>query len=195
MPFWDLSHSVARRTARRGHPTQHVANKTIYDHLPWQRASRVKKKNNIDNITEAINLHANPKILQQKVAEATEPKLTFKEISNIKRQSLTSQLSLYLIKTTALKVYSIRINICRIYFKFPKMILVDATYKLLDWQMTVYLLFCIVGDGLSKIVATFTLVCRSLKSTALPGLRVTMYGKISLHAMLLQVVRSLSANL
>ena len=46
-----------------------------------------EKKNNIDNITEAINLHANPKILQQKVAEATEPKLTFKEISNIKRQS------------------------------------------------------------------------------------------------------------
>lgn len=61
--------------------------------------------------------------------------------------------------------------------------------------MTVYLLFCIVGDGLSKIVAMFTLVWRSLKSTVLPGLRVTMYGKISLHAMLLQVVRSLSANL
>ena len=38
-----------------------------------------EKKNNIDNITEAINLHANPKILQQKVAEATEPKLTFKK--------------------------------------------------------------------------------------------------------------------
>ena len=39
--------------------------------------------------------------------------------------------------------------------KFPEMIVVDATYKLLDLRMQVYLLMCIDGDGLSEIVAIF----------------------------------------
>ena len=41
--------------------------------------------------------------------------------------------------------------------KFPEIILVDATYKLLDLRMPVYLLMCIDGDGLSEIVCTFIL--------------------------------------
>ena len=52
----------------------HVANKTIYGHLPRHRATPVK--HNDDNIAEAIKLHANPKILQQKVEEATGRKLS-----------------------------------------------------------------------------------------------------------------------
>lgn len=82
------------------------------------------------------------------------------------------------------------------------MILVDATYKLLDWQIPVYLLFCIVGDGLSKIVAIFTLAQETKgvevfkkHSPSWSQTKVTMYGKISLHAMLLKVVWRLSANL
>ena len=82
------------------------------------------------------------------------------------------------------------------------MILVDATYKLLDWQMPVYLLFCIVGDGLSKIVAMYTLAQETKgvevfkkHSPSWSQTKVIMYGKISLHTMLLQVVWRLSANL
>ena len=63
----------------------HVANKTIYEHLPRQRASRVKRS--VDNIAEAIKLQANPKLLQQKVEETTGRKVTLKDISNIKQRS------------------------------------------------------------------------------------------------------------
>lgn len=44
-----------------------------------------------------------------------------------------------------------------LFAKFPEIILVDATYKLLELRMPVYLLMCIDGDGLSEIVAMFTL--------------------------------------
>ena len=38
-----------------------------------------------------------------------------------------------------------------IYEKFPEMLLVDATYKLIDLRIPVYLLLVIDGDGLSEI--------------------------------------------
>ena len=41
------------------------------------------------------------------------------------------------------------------YAHFPEILLVDATYKLLDLRMPVYLLMCIDGDGLSEVVAMF----------------------------------------
>ena len=42
-----------------------------------------------------------------------------------------------------------------IYAHFPEILLVDATYKLLDLRMPVYLLMCIDGDGLDEVVAMF----------------------------------------
>ena len=44
-----------------------------------------------------------------------------------------------------------------LFAKFPEMILIDALYKLFDLRMPVYLLLCIDGDGLSEVVAMFTL--------------------------------------
>ena len=41
----------------------------------------------IRNITEAIQLQANRKLLQQKVEETTGRKVTLKDISNIKQRS------------------------------------------------------------------------------------------------------------
>lgn len=68
--------------------------------------------------------------------------------------------------------------------------------------MPVYLVFCIVGDGLRKIVAMFTLAQETKgvevfkkHSPSWSQTKVTMYSKISLHALLLQVVGRLSANL
>lgn len=42
-----------------------------------------------------------------------------------------------------------------IYTHFPEILLGDATYKLLDLRMPVYLLMGIDGDGLSEVVAMF----------------------------------------
>ena len=153
----------------------HVANKTIYEHLPRQRASRVKQS--VDNIAEAIKLQANPKLLQQKVEEATGRKVTLKDISNIKQRSKQdinknnledviqhlknqpgSTTEVIIDKDDNFKgIFYQDKYMHNLFEKFPEMILVDATYKLLDLRMPVYLLMCIDGDGLSEIVAMFTL--------------------------------------
>ena len=39
--------------------------------------------------------------------------------------------------------------------KYPEMILVDATYKLLDLRLPAYLLLVIDGNGYSEIVVLF----------------------------------------
>ena len=44
-----------------------------------------------------------------------------------------------------------------IYEKFPEVLLVDATYKLLDLRLPVFLLMCVNGDGLSEIAGMFIL--------------------------------------
>ena len=43
----------------------------------------------------------------------------------------------------------------KVYEKFPEILLVDATYKLLELRMPIYLLIAIDGDGQSEIVALF----------------------------------------
>ena len=43
------------------------------------------------------------------------------------------------------------------YEKFPEMLLVDATYKLIDLRILVYLLLMIDGDELSEIAALIIL--------------------------------------
>ena len=43
------------------------------------------------------------------------------------------------------------------YEKFPEMFLVDATYKLIDLRIPVYLLLVIDGDGLNEIAALIIL--------------------------------------
>ena len=44
-----------------------------------------------------------------------------------------------------------------IYSKFPELLLVDATYKLLDLRLPGYLLLCVDGDSLSEIAGMFIL--------------------------------------
>ena len=41
--------------------------------------------------------------------------------------------------------------------KFPEILLLDATYKLIDLRIPVYLLLVVDGDELSEIVALFIL--------------------------------------
>ena len=52
----------------------------------------------------------------------------------------------------------------KIYETYPEILLVDATYKLLELRLPVYLLLVIDGDGLSEIAALFVLA-DELKST------------------------------
>lgn len=63
--------------------------------------------------------------------------------------------------TKTLKACFNKIATRRIYDSFPEIILVDATYKLLELRLPVYLLVTIDGNGLSEVVALFLLVDES----------------------------------
>ena len=153
----------------------HQLTQEIYQHLPRQRAGHCK--DNVEVIEDAIKLKANPKLLQQKVENTTGKKITLKDISNlkqnckkeVKRNDLVDLME-YLNRQTG-SFTEVIINtekefkgiffqdeyMKNLYNLFPEVILVDATYKLLDLRMPVYLLMCIDGDGLSEIAAMFLL--------------------------------------
>ena len=61
----------------------HVTSKTIYEHLPRERASRLQRS--VKNIAEEIQLQEYPKLLQEKVEETRGRKVTLKDISNIRQ--------------------------------------------------------------------------------------------------------------
>ena len=151
----------------------HALQKQIYERLPRQRAARSKEVTN--DIVDAIKLQANPKLLQQKIETATGKKVTLKDISNIKQNSKKNiqkndleDVIGYLKKQAGCctdvvvdeennfkGLFYQDAHMQNIYTHFPEILLVDATYKLLDLRMPVYLLMGIDGDGLSEVVAMF----------------------------------------
>ena len=151
----------------------HVLQKQIYEHLPRQRAARNKEVT--QDIKDAIKLQANPKLLKQKIETATGKKVTLKDISNIKQNSKKNvqkndleDVIGYLKKQPGCwtdaavdeennfkGLFYQDAHMQNMYAHFLEILLVDATYKLLDLRMPVYLLMCIDGDGLSEVVAMF----------------------------------------
>ena len=151
----------------------HALKKQIYERLPRQRAARCK--NVAKDIEDAIQLQANPQLLKEKIENATGKRVTLKDISNIKQNSMKhlkkndlEDVIEYLKKQPGTKtdiVVDVDNNFKGLFFQddymediyahFPEILLVDATYKLLDPRMPVYLLMCIDGDRLSEIVAMF----------------------------------------
>ena len=151
----------------------HVLQKQIYERLPRQRATRTKEVTR--DIEDAIKLQANSKLLKQKIETSTGKKVTLKDISNIKQNSKKNiqkndldDVIGYLKKQPGCctdvvvdeennfkSLFYQDAHMQNIYTHFPEILLVDATYKLLDLRMPVYLLMGIDGDGLSEVVAMF----------------------------------------
>lgn len=151
----------------------HVLQKQIYERLPRQRAARTKEVTR--DIEDAIKLQANPKLLKEKIETSTGKKVTLKDISNIKQNSKRNiqkndleDVIGYLKKQPGCctdvvvdeennfkSLFYQDAHMQNIYTHFPEILLVDATYKLLDLRMPVYLLMGIDGDGLSEVVAMF----------------------------------------
>ena len=126
----------------------------------------------LEEVKSAIKLKANNKWLQQKIEQDIGKKVTLKDISNIKyrtrlplnRNDLDSVVE-FLQKEGDSSV-DIMVGqeenfkgllyqdayMRNMYMKFSEVMLVDATYKLLDLRMPVYLLLVINGNGLSEII-------------------------------------------
>ena len=152
----------------------HELAKELYERLPRQRAVSEEDKIEMEN---AIKLKANSKLLRQKIEQSTSEKVTLKDIANMKhetrqdfnRNDLDSVISyLRQQKGSTTEVIINQENnfeglffqdeyMRQMYSKFPELLLVDATYQLLELRMPVYLLLCVDSEGLSEIVGMFIL--------------------------------------
>ena len=156
----------------QGH--NHQLSKELYEHLPRQRALSEECK---ERIADAIKLKANTKLLQRNVVQTTGKRVTLKDIANLK-QKCRKEFNkndlddvIGLLKRQQGAIVELLIDsennfkglfyqdsyMRNIYSKFPELLLVDATYKLLDLRLPVYLLLCVDGDGLSEIAGMFIL--------------------------------------
>ena len=148
----------------------HQLSKELYDHLPRQRALSEECKL---GVLDAIKLKANTKLLQQNVLQTTGKRVTLKDIANLK-QKCRKEFNkndlddvIGLLKRNKGATVELLIDdennfkglfyqdsyMKNIYSKFPELLLVDATYKLLDLldlRLPVYLLLCVDGAKLRE---------------------------------------------
>ena len=146
--------------------------KDLYESLPRKR---LLPGHVLEEVKSAIKLKANNKLLQQKIEQDIGKKVTLKGISNIKyrtrlplnRNDLDSvveflqkegdsSVDIMVDQEENFKGLLYQDTYMRnMYMKFPEVMLVDATYRLLDLRMPVYLLLVIDGNGLSEIIGLF----------------------------------------
>ena len=141
----------------------------LYNHLPRQRRLLGHDKG---EIKEAIRLKANNKLIQKKIEISTGRPVTFKDIQNLKAETRKEHNSNELddlvtfLKRKGTSTADITVDkdkefrclfyqdekMKTTYGQFPKLLMVDATYKLLDLKMPVFALLVVDGHGLSEIV-------------------------------------------
>ncbi|XP_065901369.1 uncharacterized protein [Dysidea avara] len=158
----------------------HEVSKAIYDHLPRQRKLTPSERN---EAAELLTLRVNNKLLQQHLSQSTGKIVTLKDISNIKHSirkmdgNDLEKLSSYL---KAIEGSTVEFlcdedkNLVGIVFQdgimkstfsaFPEVLLVDATYKLTELRMPVYLMMVVDGNGQSEIVCAFVTVLETEES-------------------------------
>ena len=165
----------ALEVTRMNEVHNHELVKDIFDHLPKQRC--LSKPDRLET-EEAIKLKANSKLLQEKLQRTTGKKVTLKDIANLKQNTRKDVQGNDLDEVVSLlnKQDGTSVEVIvddeqnfkgllymdsymkNMYSKFPELLLVDATHKLLQLRMPVYLLLCVDGNGLSEIVCLFYVV-------------------------------------
>ena len=129
----------------------------------------------LEEVKSAIKLKANNKLLQQKIEQDTGKKVTLKDISNIKYRTRLplNRNDFDSVVQFLQKEGDPRVDVMvgeeenfkgllyqgaymrNIYVRFPEVMLLDATHKLLDLRMHVCLLLVVGGNNLSKIIGLF----------------------------------------
>ncbi|XP_053376767.1 zinc finger SWIM domain-containing protein 3-like [Mercenaria mercenaria] len=148
----------------------HDVNKTMFRNLFQQRRLCAEDK---ENITSMLDVKANKKMIQQKVMSESGKVITLKDIHNIKASSKSNVSDLTVLQRAVehlstnlgafVKVISNDENEMRgLYFQdqrmrqtfesYPEFICVDATYKVNDLRMPLYILLVENGNGQSEVV-------------------------------------------
>jgi zinc finger SWIM domain-containing protein 3 len=127
-------------------------------------------------VERMLTLKANKKLVQQTAQQQTGKCITLKDLSNISTRMKASLRSnnlgdleqlfqeheggstMVLVDeaTNSFRAILYQDSYVRsVFAQYPEMLLVDATYKLLDLRMPVYIMMAIDGNGLSEVVAVF----------------------------------------
>uniref|UniRef100_A0A1X7TV94 MULE transposase domain-containing protein n=1 Tax=Amphimedon queenslandica TaxID=400682 RepID=A0A1X7TV94_AMPQE len=126
----------------------HDISKEVYDHLPHQRELREEVKNDVEKLLQLV---VNKKLLREHSTDTNLEKLidTLKQIEGASIEVFTNS-------SGTLTGLFFQDGIMKsVYSAYPEMILVDATYKLNDVRMPLYLFLSINGNENSEIVLVF----------------------------------------
>ncbi|XP_022180450.1 uncharacterized protein LOC111040744 [Myzus persicae] len=153
----------------------HEVSKILYDHLPNQRKITPENK---ATVLELMDLKANKKIIQHKIMNESGKIVTLKDLSNIHTTGRNNDSKNNLVevvnklKTKFNCIVEISTdesnNLNGVFIQdrfmtesfeaFPEVVFADATYKLLDLRLPVYVLMTEDGNGQSEIAAIGLLV-------------------------------------
>ncbi|XP_055955235.1 zinc finger SWIM domain-containing protein 1 isoform X2 [Patella vulgata] len=149
----------------------HPVNEDWFQHLPKRRKFSGEEMTEISNV---LQVQPNKKILQDHIRKTTRICTTLRDLSNLTakldpKYSDLSDLLSNLESNKTLEVLADEDGTLRaIYYQdevmkkkydlFPELIIADATYKLNDMRMPVFLQMVVDGNGESEIVSVFVLV-------------------------------------
>ena len=142
----------------------HQTSRELFNHLPRQRRLVGQDK---EEIKEAIRLKANNKLIQQKIELSTGRPITMKDIQNLQAQTRKEHNSneldavVIFLKKDSNSIVEVTVDksnefeclffqdekMKTVFAMFPELLMVDATYKLLDFKMPVYVLLAVDGHG------------------------------------------------
>ena len=148
---------------------KHVISSELYNHLPRQRNVNGSLR---EEVKDAISLKANSKLIQQKIQTANGHPITLKDIANIRAETKkavkSNEMETIIPFLQSKDGASVEIAVDEqhnfkclfyqdsqmksVYNMFPEIVMVDATYKLLDLKLPLYVMLVVDGNGLSEIV-------------------------------------------
>ena len=140
-----------------------------FKHLPRQRRLDDDTR---DDVTRMFAMKANKKLIQQYVRETSGTIVTLKDLHNADLKGKTAAgsdintlvnelqrdssatIDLVVDENNCMKAVSYRdVNMITNQQNYPEILLLDATYKLNDLRMPLYVLMCIDGNGESPVAA------------------------------------------
>ncbi|XP_065666536.1 uncharacterized protein LOC136087521 isoform X3 [Hydra vulgaris] len=147
----------------------HCITEESFMHLPHQCQLDVDEKN---EMTHMLAVKANKKLIQQHMMKSTGKVITLKDIQNINQafknqddKNLTTLLNEMLKQKDSVTevvinddnqlqaLYYQENKMMKLFAYYPELLLLDATYKLNNLRMPLYVLMCVDGNGEGVIVA------------------------------------------
>ncbi|CAB3983003.1 zinc finger SWIM domain-containing 3-like [Paramuricea clavata] len=147
----------------------HEVNKKSFEHLPTQRRVEGETK---EDVKRMLEMKANKKLIQQHILHSTGKSMTLKDIHNMverKDGNLTEliedmksqpggKVELYVDEEKNFKGLFYQDEEMRwIFDAFPEILLIDATYKLNNLRLPLYVMLAVDGNGESEIVGLMLL--------------------------------------